>query len=63
MNDSIMNLWYPRLVMRLSKDNEKILFGNWKRCTWKLEREKSHLMFNEECYNNEYNWYNVFGTL
>ena len=42
-------------------DNEKIIFRNLERSTLKLEKNKSHLMFNETCYNNnEINVYNLF---
>ena len=41
------------VVLRIMKDNEKKLFINLKRSTLKMERKKSHLMFNETCYNND----------
>ena len=49
----ILSLWYSRVVLRFLKDNEKKLLGrNLERTTLKLERNKSYLMFNETCYNN-----------
>ena len=42
--------------MRFLKDNEKKLFRNLEHSNLKLERNKSHLMFNETChiyYKNE----------
>ena len=44
-----LTLCYSRVLLRFLKDNEKKLFRNLKRSTLKLERNKSHLMFN-------YNW-------
>ena len=49
----ILSLWYSRGVLRFLKGNEKKLYRNLKRSTLKLERNKSHLMFNETCHNND----------
>ena len=43
-------LWYSQVVLKFLKDNEKKLFRNLERSTLKLERNNSHLMFNETCY-------------
>ena len=49
----ILSSWYSRVVLRLWKDNKKKLFRNLERTALKLERNKSHLIFNETCYNND----------
>ena len=49
----ILSLWYSQVLLRLLKDNEKKLYRNLECRTLKLERNKSHLMFNETCYDDD----------
>ena len=51
----ILSLWCSKIVLRLFKANEKTLYRNLERSTLKLERNKTHLMFNETCYNKNLN--------
>ena len=44
-----LSFWYSKIVLRFFKDNEKTLYRNLERSTLKLEKKKSHLMFNETC--------------
>ena len=49
----VLSFWYSKIVLRFFTDNEKIIYRNLERITKKLENNKSHLMFNETCYNND----------
>ena len=48
-----MSFWYSNIVWRFFKDNENTIYGNLERSTLKLEKNKSHIVFNETCYNND----------
>ena len=48
----VLSFWYSKIVLRFLMDNEKIIYRNLERNTLKLERNKSHLMFHQTCYNN-----------
>ena len=41
------------LFVRFFTDNKKIMHSNLELFALKLERNKSHLMFNETCFNND----------
>ena len=50
----VLSFWYSKIVLRFLTDNEKIIYTNFERNTLQLEKEnKSHLMFNETCYNRD----------
>ena len=49
----ILSLWYSRVVLRFLKDNKNKLLRNLERSTLKLERNKSHLMYNEACHSDD----------
>ena len=49
----VLSFWYSKIVLRFLTDNEKIIYRNLERKILKLEGDKSHLMFNETCYNND----------
>ena len=48
----VLSFWYSKIVLRFLKDNEKTMYRNLERSILKLKKYKSHLMFNETCYNN-----------
>ena len=48
----VLSFWYSKIVFRHSNDDEKTIYRNLERCTLKLEKKKSHFMFNESHYNN-----------
>ena len=49
----VLSFWYFKILLRFLKRNKKTLYRNLERSTLKFEKNKSHAMFNETCYNND----------
>ena len=49
----VLSFWYSKIILRFFKVNEKDIYRNREGNTIKFKKYKSHLMFNEACYNND----------